>query len=241
MLGQVDLSLRLDEPEYSQRLRDLQVRFSHLARELYKQQRTLLVVFEGWDAGGKGGAIRRMTESLDPRSFHVLTYAAPTDEENAHHYLWRFWRKLPPPSDKQILIFDRSWYGRVLVERVEGFARVDEWQRAYREINDFERQLIDAKASIVKFWFHISKEEQLKRFELRKQRAHKRWKLTDEDWRNRERWDEYEEAVQDMLVKTSTSQAPWTIVEGDNKRWARVRSLETVVETLEAWNGAVKE
>ncbi len=236
MLDQVDLNVRLDRTEYEERLRDLQLRFALLARELYKQQRTLVLVFEGWDAAGKGGAIRRMTEGLDPRAFKVLPYAAPTDEEKAHHYLWRFWRKIVPPSDKQILIFDRSWYGRVLVERVEGLASEDEWRRAYREINDFERQLVDAQATIVKFWFHIDQQEQLRRFERRQRLRHKRWKLTDEDWRNRDRWGEYAEAVQDMLMKTSTAQAPWTVVEGNDKRWARVKSLETVVEALEDWN-----
>ncbi len=235
MLNQVDLGQRLERDEYRQRLHELQLRVAHLARDLYQQQRTLAIVFEGWDAGGKGGAIRRMTESLDPRAFRVLAYAAPTDEEKAHHYLWRFWRRLLPPSEKQILIFDRSWYGRVLVERVEGFAQEEEWRRAYREINDFERQLVDAQATVIKFWFHIDQDEQLRRFERRKRVPHKSWKLTDEDWRNRDRWDEYEQAVQDMLIKTSTSQAPWTIVAGNDKRWARVQSLQTVVDALEAW------
>jgi polyphosphate kinase 2 (PPK2 family) len=232
VLQQVDLSLRLPQQEYRDQLRECQVELLERSRELYQVRRTLLVVCEGWDAAGKGGAIRRLTQGLDPRSYQVFAVSAPTEEELAHQYLWRFWRRLKPPREKQILIFDRSWYGRVLVERVEGFAKPAEWQRAYREINDFERQLIDSQASVVKLWFHISPEEQMKRFELRKQTRHKSWKLTDEDWRNREQWDQYEEAVGDMLLKTSTQQAPWTIVEGNDKRWARVKTLRTVLDAL---------
>jgi polyphosphate kinase 2 (PPK2 family) len=233
MLERVDLSLRLEREAYRKQLRKLQVELHRRAFRLYERRRPLILVCEGWDAAGKGGAIRRGTEKLDPRSYQVFSIAAPTEEELAHHYLWRFWRRLMPPREKQIMIFDRSWYGRVLVERVEGFAMEQEWRRAYREINDFERQLVDAEAFIVKLWFHISQDEQLSRFERRQVTAHKKWKLTDEDWRNRDKWDAYENAVEDMLLKTSTQQAPWTIVEGNDKRWARVKTLKTIVDALE--------
>ncbi|MDH3255272.1 MAG: hypothetical protein OEM62_09800 [Acidobacteriota bacterium] len=232
MLERVDLSVGLEREEYRKKLRKLQVELHRRAFRLYEQRRPLILVCEGWDAAGKGGAIRRLTEKLDPRSYQVFSIAAPTEEELAHQYLWRFWRRLLPPREKQLMVFDRSWYGRVLVERVEGLASAPEWRRAYREINDFERQLVDAEAYIVKLWFHISPEEQLRRFQARDKTPHKKWKLTEEDWRNRKRWDAYEQAVEDMLMKTSTQQAPWTIVEGNDKRWARVKTLQTVAETL---------
>ncbi len=233
MLESVDLTLTLDREAYRKQLRKCQVELHKRARRLYESRRTLIVVAEGWDAAGKGGAIRRVTEKLDPRAYQVFAIAAPTDEELAHHYLWRFWRRLTPPREKQILIFDRSWYGRVLVERVEDLATDDEWGRAYREINDFERQLVDAKALIVKLWFHLGTEEQLRRFEARQATPHKRWKLTDEDWRNRGRWPEYEAALRDMLLKTSTRQAPWTLIEANDKRWARVKTLRTLIDALD--------
>ena len=234
MLERVDLSLNLEREEYKKQLRKLQVELHHCALKLYEKRRSLILVTEGWDAAGKGGAIRRLTEKLDPRSYQVFAIAAPTREELAHQYLWRFWKRLMPPREKQIMIFDRTWYGRVLVERVEGFASEQEWRRAYREINDFERQLIDADAYVVKLWFHLSQDEQLHRFEQRKVTAHKQWKLTDEDWRNRAKWDAYEQAVEDMLMKTSTQQAPWTVIEGNDKRWARVKTLKTVVNALKS-------
>jgi AMP-polyphosphate phosphotransferase len=192
----------------------------------------MITVYEGWDAGGKGGNIKRVTEKLDPRGYEVFPIAAPQGEDKTHHYLWRFWRRLKPPDEKQILIFDRSWYGRVMVERLEGFCTESEWKRAYREINEFERQLVDYGAIIAKFWIHISKEEQLARFEGRQETPYKAWKLTDEDWRNRQKWDSYEEAINDMLLKTSTLTAPWTVVEGDCKWWARVKALRTLVDLL---------
>jgi len=232
MLERVDLSLQLDREDYQKQLRKLQVEIHRRAFRLYEGRRPLILVCEGWDAAGKGGAIRRLTEKLDPRSYQVFSIAAPTEEELAHHYLWRFWGRMMPPSEKQIMVFDRSWYGRVLVERVEGLATEQEWRRAYREINDFERQMVDADAFIVKLWFHLGQEEQLHRFERRQITAHKKWKLTEEDWRNRDKWDAYELAVEDMLLKTSTQQAPWTIVEGNDKRWARVKTLKTVVDAL---------
>ncbi len=234
MLETVDLSLKLEKAEYQEQLLEQQLHMRELARWLYFEKRSLVLVFEGWDAAGKGGSIRRLTEKVDPRGFEVFPIAAPAGEDKTHHYLWRFWRRLLPPQEKQILIFDRSWYGRVMVERVEGFATKDEWQRAFREINDFERQLHETGALIGKFWFHVSPEEQLRRFEARKHTAHKTWKLTDEDWRNRDKWQAYEDAVNDMLHKTSTLNAPWTVIEGEDKRWARVRTLRTVTRLVAA-------
>ena len=233
MLETVDLSLKLDRADYRQQLIKLQVQLRELAFRLYQQQRTLVVVYEGWDAGGKGGNIRRVTEKLDPRGYQVYSIAAPSGEDKTHHYLWRFWRRLSPPQEKQILIFDRSWYGRVLVERVENFATETEWRRAFREINDFERQLANAGIILVKFWIHISQEEQLRRFEARKVTPHKTWKLTDEDWRNREKFGAYSKAVDDMLIKTSTLTSPWTVIEGEDKLWARIRALKHLVDCLE--------
>ena len=188
------------------------------------------LLFEGWDAAGKGGAIKRITEKLDPRGYVVYPISAPQGEDKTRHYLYRFWRRLPERG--QIAIFDRSWYGRVLVERVEGFADEDEWKRAFKEINSFERQLRDFGTILAKFWIHISREEQLRRFEERKAIGYKAWKLTEEDWRNREKWGAYEEAVEEMLVKTSTRTAPWCLVEGNDKYWARAKVLARLVETL---------
>jgi polyphosphate kinase 2 (PPK2 family) len=232
MLDVIDLNKSLTREEYVRGLLRYQLQLRELAYQLYVQQRTLVVVYEGWDAAGKGGNIRRVTEKLDPRGYEVFSIAAPSGEDKTHHYLWRFWRRLRPPDEKQVLVFDRSWYGRVMVERIEGFCTEDEWKRAYREINEFERQLVDFGMVLVKFWIHISFEEQLSRFESRKETDYKAWKLTDEDWRNRARWDEYEEAVNDMLLRTSTATAPWTVVEGDDKWYARVKTLRTLVETL---------
>jgi polyphosphate kinase 2 (PPK2 family) len=232
VLETIDLSESLTREEYDRNLVGTQLQLRELALQLYEQKRTLIVVYEGWDASGKGGNIKRVTEKLDPRGYEVLPIAAPKGEDRTHHYLWRFWRRLRPPDEKQILIFDRSWYGRVMVERVEGFCTEEEWKRAYREINEFERQLVDFGMILAKFWIHISREEQLRRFEARRDTAYKAWKLTEEDWRNREKWDQYEEAVEDMLLRTSTLTAPWTIVEGNDKWFARVKSLRTLVELL---------
>jgi polyphosphate kinase 2 (PPK2 family) len=232
MLGTIDLNKQLTREEYVQNLLHYQLQLRELAYQLYVQKRTLIVVYEGWDAGGKGGNIKRVTEKLDPRGYEVFSIAAPKGEDATHHYLYRFWRRLKPPGEKQVLIFDRSWYGRVMVERIEGFCTEAEWKRAYREINEFERQLVDFGMIVVKFWIHISPDEQLHRFEARRGIPYKAWKLTDEDWRNREKWDAYEEAVNDMLLKTSTVTAPWTIVEGNDKWFARVKTLRTLVEVL---------
>jgi polyphosphate kinase 2 (PPK2 family) len=232
MLETLNLDRQLSRGEYDRKLLLHQLQLRELAYQLYCQKRTLVVAYEGWDAAGKGGNIRRVTEKLDPRGYEVLSIAAPAGEDKTHHYLWRFWRRLKPPQEKQVLVFDRSWYGRVLVERVEKFAKETEWKRAYREINDFERQLTEAGMIVVKFWIHIGKDEQLRRFEQREQTPYKRWKLTDEDWRNRQKWDVYSEAVEEMLLKTSTIVAPWTVVEGNFKWFARVKCLETIVKTL---------
>jgi AMP-polyphosphate phosphotransferase len=238
ILRRVDLSLRLDENEYARQRRRLQAQLHLLGLALYQQQRPAVLVFEGWDAAGKGGSIQRLTAEIDPRSYTVHTIAAPSGEDKLRHYLYRFWRRLPPRG--QIAIFDRSWYGRVLVERVEGFARPDEWQRAYAEINEFERQLVEFGTIICKFWLHLSPEEQLRRFQERQNIPFKAWKLTDEDWRNREKWPQYEEAVDEMLLRSSTPAAPWTIVEAEDKRFARIKVLRTVVQRLEAELGKIE-
>jgi polyphosphate kinase 2 (PPK2 family) len=232
MLSTIDLTKSLTKEEYVHDLIRYQLQLQSLAYQLYMQKRPLVIVYEGWDAGGKGGNIKRITEKLDPRGYQVYPIAAPAGEDKTHHYLYRFWRRLKPPDEKQILIFDRSWYGRVMVERLEGFCTEEEWKRAYREINEFERQLVDFGTILVKFWIHISQGEQLSRFELRQETPYKAWKLTDEDWRNRQKWDLYEKAINDMILKTSTLTAPWTIVEGNCKWYARVKALRTLVEAL---------
>jgi polyphosphate kinase 2 (PPK2 family) len=232
MLETVDLSKKLSPDDYRVRLIKAQVRLSQLGFQVYKQQRPVILAFEGWDAAGKGGAIRRLTERLDPRGYVVHAISAPKGDDAEHHYLWRFWRRLPEAG--QIAIFDRTWYGRVMVERIEGFCTEEEWRRAYREINEFERQLVDFGMILVKFWLHVGQDEQLRRFELRQNTPYKSWKLTDEDWRNREKWELYVQAVEDMLLKTSTTAAPWTVVPANDKSYARVCVLETVVNALES-------
>jgi polyphosphate kinase 2 (PPK2 family) len=232
MLETVDLTKKLEREDYRKKLTLYQLQLRELAYQLYVRKRSLVVVYEGWDAAGKGGNIKRLTEKLDPRGYEVFSIKAPSGDGKTHHYLWRFWMRLKPPDEKQILIFDRSWYGRVLVERLEGFCSVEDWKKAYREINAFERQLADAGMIIAKFWIHISPEEQLARFQAREHTPYKAWKLTEEDWRNREKWEPYREAVDDMLIKTSTLTAPWTVVEGENKWFARVRAMETLVSLL---------
>ncbi len=188
-------------------------------------------MFEGWDAAGKGSAIRRVTQSIDARLYKVILIAAPTDEEAAHHYLWRFWRHIP--LDGYVSIYDRSWYGRVLVERVEKFARDDEWQRAYTEINHFERQLTEHGIVLVKFWLHISPEEQYRRFKEREKTPWKYYKITEEDWRNRDKWQDYKLAVNDMVEHTSTAAAPWNLIAANDKKFARIEILKTVCRMLE--------
>jgi polyphosphate kinase 2 (PPK2 family) len=235
MLETVDLTHTLDRQSYVREVTRRQIQLRELGYQVYLQKRPVIIVFEGWDAAGKGGAIKRITEKLDPRGYVVYPISAPHGEDRTRHYLYRFWRRLPERG--QIAIFDRSWYGRVLVERVEGFASEAEWKRAYKEINSFERQLADFGVILVKFWIHISREEQLRRFDERKAIGYKSWKLTEEDWRNREKWAAYEEAVEQMLVKTSTARAPWTLVEGNDKYWARTRVLAKLVKILSSEMG----
>ena len=236
-LSQLDLSLKLSKEEEAEQLAAAQERLLTLRLQLGGQTTgeigpPLCVLFEGWDASGKGGAIKRLVDHLDPRHVRVKQYAAPTPDEKRHQYLLRFSDALPGQGGMAVL--DRSWYGRVLVERVEGFAAKDEWQRAYREISDFERALCDDGMILVKFWLHVSEEEQLKRFKAREKDPLKAWKLTDEDWRNRKRRAEYEEAVEEMVQRTSTDWAPWHLIPGDSKRYARVKVVETVIERIEA-------
>ena len=235
VLSTLDMSLHLTKPDYKKQLREYQARLNLLHRKALKKKISTILVFEGADAAGKGGAIRRVTAALDARHYQVIPIAAPTDEERAQHYLWRFWRHLA--RDGRITIFDRSWYGRVLVERVEGFAAEEEWKRAYAEINDFEEQLTDHGIILLKYWVHISKDEQLARFQAREETPHKRWKLTDEDWRNREKWDDYGLAVNDIVEYTSTSTAPWVLVEGNDKLYSRIKVIRTLCERMEALLG----
>ncbi len=232
LLSHVDLTRRLTEAKYKRKVAELQVRLGQLAWQARDRGVSMVLAFEGWDAAGKGSAIRRVTQALDPRLYRVVGVAAPTDEERAQHYLWRFWRHLPRAG--YTTIFDRSWYGRVLVERVEGFAAPAEWARAYGEINAFEEQLAAHGTVLCKFWVHISPEEQLRRFKERQHVAYKQYKITDEDWRNRAKWPAYHRAVDDMLTRCSTEFAPWTVVAGNDKKFARVQILKTIVKRLEA-------
>jgi AMP-polyphosphate phosphotransferase len=232
ILDTVNLKQELSRKSYRQELETYQGKLHSLAWLAAKKHCSTVLVFEGWDAAGKGGAIRRMTQAMDARLYQVISTAAPTDEERARHYLWRFWRHIPRAG--RFTVYDRSWYGRVLVERVEGFAQDKEWQRAYLEINEFEEQLVKHGSLVLKFWIHISKEEQLRRFKERQEIAYKQHKITDEDWRNREKWDDYTLAVNEMIARTSTHFAPWTLVAGDNKYFARVQVIKTVCDHLEA-------
>jgi polyphosphate:AMP phosphotransferase len=231
ILDGVDLSLSVPRDEYRKKLDEKQDRLRLLEHELYMHRRPVVILFEGWDAAGKGGNIRRLVQNLDPRGYEVVPVAAPNDVEKAHHYLWRFWRQIPKAG--HITIFDRTWYGRVLVERVEGFCSEAEWKRAYREINEMEQHLTNFGAVLVKCWLHIDPAEQLRRFREREKTPHKRWKITDEDWRNRQKWDAYKAAVEEMLFRTSTPCAPWTIVESNCKLWARLKVLDTVIDAIE--------
>lgn len=230
LLDAADLTRKTDKDTYNDLLPKLQDELRRLQHVSYRQRRPVVIVFEGWDAAGKGGAIRRLTWNLDPRGYAVIPFGAPEGEEAHKHYLWRFWRVLQKSG--HFTVFDRSWYGRVLVERVEGFATPAQWTRAWREINEFEAELLDFGAVICKFWMHISKDEQLRRFESRANTPEKEWKITAEDWRNRDKWDPYWQAVSDMLDRNSTPGAPWTIVEGDDKYFARLKVLSVVIERL---------
>jgi len=230
-LSTVNLNRSLSREEYTKRMKTSQNELSRFHNEMYLHRVPMAIVFEGWDAAGKGGAIKRLVSPLDPRGYKVAPYGAPNDIENAHHYLWRFWNEVPKAG--HLTVYDRSWYGRVMVERVEGFCTEVEWKRAFSEINAFEKQLVDSGILLMKFWLHIDLEEQLKRFEFRTATPEKQWKITDEDWRNRDKWDQYLEAVNEMLFRTSTEYAPWTIVESVDKLYSRVKVIETVRDCLE--------
>lgn len=239
VLSGADLSKSLTREEYKTQSNRLQKRLEVLHSELYRLRIPVVLGFEGWDAGGKGGAIKRLTSHLDPRGYKVCPTASPNDIEKKHHYLWRFWNNVPKAG--HIAIFDRTWYGRVMVERIEGFCSEAEWKRAYQEINEMEAHMVNAGAVVLKFWMQIDKDEQERRFKERMETPDKQWKITDEDWRNREKWDEYELAVNEMLVRTSTTYAPWVVVEGNDKYYARVKVLQTVVDALEKKIRQVKE
>jgi len=231
VLNKVDLKARVDEARYQEKLEKYQSRLNKLTWQAREKKVSTIAMFEGWDAAGKGGAIRRVTAAMDARLFRVIPVAAPTDEEKSHHYLWRFWRHVPRGG--YVTIYDRSWYGRVLVERVEGFAQPHEWGRAYAEINEFERQLTAHGNCLCKFWLHISPEEQLRRFKERARLEHKKHKITDDDWRNRKKWKDYAAAVDEMVARTSTEGAPWTLVAANDKKLARLTVLKTMCDALE--------
>lgn len=230
-LAEIPLDLVADEANYKEELEQLQERLEELHNRLYRKKVPVVILYEGWDAAGKGGNIKRLTSALDPRGYEVHPIASPEPHEKARHYLWRFWTKLPKTG--HIAIFDRSWYGRVMVERLEGFCSENDWKRAYHEMNEFEKELHDWGAVIIKFWVQIDKDTQLARFNDRQNTPEKQWKITDEDWRNREKWDQYEVAVDEMLQKTSTTFAPWHILESVDKKYARLKALKIVIEELE--------
>lgn len=239
LLKALNLDASLEKQAYQAKLEELQGRLNLLTRHRRFGDISVVCVFEGNDAAGKGGSIRRITGALDARRYQIIPIAAPTDEEKAQPYLWRFWRHMPRRG--RLTLFDRSWYGRVLVERVEGYCAEYDWMRAYSEINDFETQLAEHKVVLVKFWLAISKEEQLKRFQERENTGFKRYKITPEDWRNREKWTQYEQAVCDMVDRTSTEIAPWTLVAANNKYYARIKILTTLCDRIEAGLKAAKD
>ena len=230
-LSEVDLSPALDDEEYKKELKKLQKRLGELHNTIYRKKIPVILCYEGWDAAGKGGNIRRIARPLDPRGFDVMPIASPEPHEINRQYLWRFWTRLPRSG--HICIFDRTWYGRVMVERLEGFCTEDDWKRAFNEMNEFERQLTDWGAVVIKFWIHIDQDTQLARFTDRQNTPEKQWKLTEEDWRNREKWPQYEEAIDEMLQKTSTENAPWFIIESNDKKYARIKTLKIVIKALE--------
>ena len=231
-LSQLDLTTTLDKSRYKKLLKAWQLDLLSLQQSVLREGGRMIINVEGMDAAGKGGAIRRMVEKLDPRSYKVYRIGAPADWEQARHYLFRFWTRVPAPGE--LVIFDRSWYGRVLVERVEGFASDAEWQRAYREINEFERLLTDDGVILRSLWFHVDPDEQLQRFEARLASPFKAWKMTDEDWRNRSRWDDYVDAAEAVFEKTGKAQSPWTIIPANCKRYARLAALRVAVQALAA-------
>ena len=230
ILQNIDLARDIDDDEYKKRLKQLQKDSRDLAYELYRRKIPMILVFEGWDASGKGGAIKRLTRDMDPRGYEVIPIAAPDETQIQYHYLWRFWDHLPKTG--HIAVFDRSWYGRVMVERLEGLASKDEWSRAYQEINDMEKHFKSYNAIVMKFFIHIDKDEQLERFNARQEDPKKNYKITEDDWRNRDKWDDYTIAVNEMLEKTDTYYAPWIVVEGNSKKYARIKVLESVTEMM---------
>ena len=230
-LSDVDLSRSIPDEEYKEKLKTLQDRLAKLHNLIFRRKIPVILCYEGWDAAGKGGNIRRVSYPLDPRGFDVIPIAAPEPHELARHYLWRFWKEIPRTG--HVCIFDRTWYVRVMVERLEGFCTENDWKRAYNEINEFERQLTDWGAVVLKFWIHIDQETQLERFTSRQNTPEKQWKITEEDWRNRDKWPQYETVVNEMLQKTSTENAPWFIIESNDKKYARIRTLTIIVDALE--------
>lgn len=220
----------LTEAEYRKRLKELQKELSQLHNELYRKKIPVIIAYEGWDAAGKGGNIKRIASALDPRGYEVFPIASPTPDEKCRHFLWRFYNRLPRTG--HIAIYDRTWYGRVMVERLEGFCSENDWQRAYNEMNEFEKDLTDWGAVVIKFWVQVDKDTQLERFTLRQNTPEKQWKITDEDWRNREKWDLYEGAIDEMIAKTSTEFAPWYILESNDKKYARIKALEIVIDRI---------
>ncbi|MBQ6622538.1 MAG: phosphate--AMP phosphotransferase [Mogibacterium sp.] len=220
----------ISSEEYDKELEKLQKELGNLHNELYRKKIPVIIAYEGWDAAGKGGNIKRIANALDPRGYEVFPIASPEPHEKARHFLWRFWTRLP--KDGHIAIYDRTWYGRVMVERIEGFCSENDWQRAYNEINEFEKELADWGAVIIKFWVQIDNQTQLERFTARQNTPEKQWKITDEDWRNREKWDQYEAAIDEMLAKTNTTYAPWYVLESNDKKYARIKALRIMTETL---------
>ena len=230
-LSEISLDKSLTDEEYKRQLKELQDRLGMLHNELYLKKIPVVIAYEGWDAAGKGGNIKRITGALDPRGYEVHPIASPEPHEKARHYLWRFWNRLPKTG--HVAIFDRTGYGRVMVERLEGFCSENDWQRAYNEINEFEKELSDWGAVIIKFWVQIDKDVQLERFTDRQNTPEKQWKITEEDWRNRDKWDLYETAVNEMMKKTSTAYAPWHVLESNDKKYARIKALKIVIEEIE--------
>ena len=230
-LLEVPLNQEMTKEEYQIQLKTLQKKLKKLHNKIYRKKVPVIIAYEGWDAAGKGGNIKRLTSALDPRGFEVHPIASPEPHEKARHYLWRFYHRLP--KDGHIAIFDRTWYGRVMVERLEGFCSENDWKRAYNEMNEFEKELSDWGAVVIKFWVHIDKDTQLARFTDRQNNPEKQWKITEEDWRNREKWDVYEEAIDEMIAKTSTENAPWYIIQSNNKYYARIQAIQIVIDEIE--------
>jgi polyphosphate kinase 2 (PPK2 family) len=239
LLSKLDLTKKLDsKDDYRDKLQKYQLELLYFQRRILESKRSIVLVFEGPDAAGKGGVIKRITEKLDPRVVRVYSITKPTPEEYQHHYMWRFWTRLPPHGN--LVIFDRSWYGRILVERIEGFATQKEWKRAFVEINEFERQLVDDGSILMKFYVHVSKDEQLRRFKERQADPYKHWKINSEDWRNRKKWDEYLDAAEDMFDLTSPKYCPWHVISGEYKWYARVATLKHITKRLEEEFGKPK-